>query len=43
MRRRCSFLAGTATSRLSPCEAGNPVISMWQFTDTIYYGWDLAD
>ncbi|HYH65553.1 MAG TPA: hypothetical protein VD866_12725 [Urbifossiella sp.] len=26
-----------------PCEAGNPVLSVWQMVDTIYYGRDLRD
>jgi hypothetical protein len=26
-----------------PCEAGNPVLSVWQMVDTIYYGCDLKD
>jgi hypothetical protein len=26
-----------------PCLAGNPVFSLWQFTDTIYYGTDLVN
>jgi hypothetical protein len=26
-----------------PCEAGNPVLSVWQMVDSIYYGRDLHD
>lgn len=25
------------------CESGNPVLSVWQMVDTIYYGRDLRD